>query len=149
MVLGVPVSIKRPNDAVSPMGAIAGGAAGNPGGMLALPAMQVQATSSIIKIAELLRVDASTTKEDYDDVVEDMNEGCGAHGKIKSVFMVRTEHTSRVPDLKAGDVFLQCSSTDDATKIMRAMGHRKYDGRQIQMASFEDAEWYSLIKPLM
>merc|ERR1719478_2103750 len=89
MVLGVPVSIKRPNDAVSPMGMVGGmegGAMPAAGGMLALPAMQVQATSSTIRIEELLRVDASTTKEDYDDVVEDMNEGCGAHGKIKNVF---------------------------------------------------------------
>merc|ERR1719399_2249642 len=153
MVLGVPVSIKRPNDANSPMGMVGGLETGMAmpaaGGMLALPAMQVQATSSTIRIEELLRVDASTTKEDYDDVVEDMNEGCGAHGKLKNVFMVRKEHTARVPDLKAGDVFLQCSSIDDATKIMRAMGHRKYDGRQIQMKSFEDDKWYSLIKPLV
>merc|ERR1719460_3100706 len=154
MVLGVPVSIKRPNDAVSPVGMVGGMQPGMAmpaaGGMLALPAMQVQATSSIIRIEELLRVDASTSKEDYDDVVEDMNEGCGAHGKLKSVFMVRKEHENPAkPDLKAGDVFLQCGSIDDATKIMRAMGHRKYDGRQIQMKSFEDDKWYSLIKPLI
>ena len=30
-----------------------------------------------------------------------------------------------------GDVYLQCATTDDATKIMRAMGHRKYDGRPL------------------
>merc|ERR1719181_2619041 len=153
LVLGVPVSIKRPNDAVSPVGMVGGMQPGMAmpaaGGMLALPAMQVQATSSIIRIEELLRVDASTSKEDYDDVVEDMNEGCGAHGKLKSVFIVRKEHADSKPELKAGDVFLQCVSIDDATKIMRAMGHRKYDGRQIQMASFEDAEWYSKIKPLL
>merc|ERR1711988_976840 len=141
------------NDAVSPMGMVGGLAPGQAmpaaGGMLALPAMQVQATSSTIRIEELLRVDASTTKEDYDDVVEDMNEGCGAHGKIKNVFIVRTEHAAQKPDLRAGDVFLQCSSIDDATKIMRAMGHRKYDGRQIQMKSFEDAQWYAKIKPLL
>merc|ERR1719252_403366 len=134
------------------MGAIAGAPGmGMPaaGGMLALPAMQVQATSSTIQIQELLRVDASTSKEDYDDVVEDMNEGCGAHGKLKSVFIVRKDHADAKPDLRAGDVFLQCAGIDDATKIMRAMGHRKYDGRQIQMASFEDAEWYSKIKPLI
>merc|ERR1712094_41666 len=111
--------------------------------------MQVQATSSTIRIEELLRVDASTTKEDYDDVMEDMNEGCGAHGKLKNVFIVRGEHVAKKPELKAGDVFLQCASIDDATKIMRAMGHRKYDGRQIQMKSFEDDKWYSLIKPLV
>merc|ERR1719313_985522 len=108
MVLGVPVSIKRPNDGAAPMGMLgaAGGAAPGAGGMLALPAMQVQATSSIIRIEELLRVDASTSKEDYDDVVEDMNEGCGAHGKLKSVFIVRKDHADSKPGLKAGDVFL-------------------------------------------
>lgn len=153
MVLGVPVSVKRPNDGVSPMGMLnampPGMAMPQAGGMLALPAMQVQATSSIIKIEELLKVDASTTKEDYDDVVEDMNEGCGAHGKIKSVIMIRKEHESKNPELRAGDVFLQCGGIDDATKIMRAMGHRKYDGRQIQMSSYEDDKWYSLVKPLL
>jgi len=153
MVLGVPVSIKRPNDGASAMGMVGGLAPGQAmpaaGGMLALPAMQVQATSSTIKIEELLRVDASTTKEDFDDVSEDMNEGCGAHGKIKNVFIVRPEHVAKKPELKAGDVFLQCASIDDATKVMRAMGHRKYDGRQIQMTSFEDASWYSLIKPFI
>jgi len=152
MVLGVPVSIKRPNDGNSPMGMVGGmPGAGMPaaGGMLALPAMQVQATSSTVRIAELLRVDASTSKEDYDDVVEDMNEGCGAHGKIKSVFIVRKEHTAQKPGLSAGDVYLQCLSIDDATKIMRAMGHRKYDGRQIQMTSYEDSMWFTEIKPLM
>jgi len=154
MVLGVPVSIKRPNDGAAAMGMVGGLEPGMAmpaaGGMLALPAMQVQATSSIIRIEELLRVDGSTSKEDYDDVVEDMNEGCGAHGKLKSVVMVRKEHENPAkPDLRAGDVFLQCSSIDDATKIMRAMGHRKYDGRQIQMKSFEDDKWYSTVKPLM
>mmetsp|Transcript_90028 Transcript_90028/g.155971 ORF Transcript_90028/g.155971 Transcript_90028/m.155971 type:complete len:335 (-) Transcript_90028:90-1094(-) len=153
MVLGVPVSIKRPNDGVSPMGMLnampPGMAMPQAGGMLALPAMQVQATSSIIKIEELLKVDASTSKEDYDDVVEDMNEGCGAHGKIKSVIIIRKEHEANNAELKAGDVYLQCGGIDDATKIMRAMGHRKYDGRQIQMSSFQDDKWYSIVKPLM
>jgi len=153
MVLGVPVSLKRPTDANPGMAQVGGLAPGMAmpaaGGMLALPAMQVQATSSTICIQELLRVDASTAKEDYDDVVEDMQEGCGAHGKIKSVFIVRKEHTGIKAELRAGDVYLQCAGIDDATKIMRAMGHRKYDGRQIQMTSYEDAMWFTTIKPLM
>merc|ERR1719375_526672 len=152
MVLGVPVSLKRPNDASSPMGAVGGAPGAMPaaGGMLALPAMQVQATSSTIRIAELLKVEPSTTKEDYEDVVEDMNEGCGAHGKINKIFMIRQEMVNPAkPELQAGDVYLQCGSIDDATKIMRAMGHRKYDGRQIQMTSYEDAQWFTTIKPLL
>ena len=31
-----------------------------------------------------------------------------------------------------GDVYLQCATTDDATNVMRAMGHRKYDGRPVR-----------------
>merc|ERR1712048_58513 len=153
LVLGVPVSIKRPNDAASPMGMVGGMQPGmqmgQAGGMLALPGMQVQATSNIIQIEEILKVDDKTTKEDYDDVLEDMNEGCGSHGKLRSVFIVRPEHAQKKPELQAGDVYMQCGSVDDATKIMRAMGHRKYDGRQIQMTSFEDDKWYSLVKPLL
>merc|ERR1712226_162371 len=145
LVLGVPVSIKRPNDAASPMGMVGGMrpgmAMGGAGGMLALPGMQVQATSNIIQIEEILKVDDKTTKEDYDDVLEDMNEGCGAHGKLSSVFIIRPEH-SGTGVLQPGDVYLNCASVDDATKIMRAMGHRKYDARQINMKSCEEDKYY-------
>merc|ERR1719183_1242740 len=100
MMLGVPISIKRPNDGSAPAGMINGTMAGagmgaSAGGMLALPGMQVQATSNIIQIEEILKVDDKTTKEDYDDVLEDMNEGCGAHGKMSAVFIVRPEHAQR------------------------------------------------------
>lgn len=153
LVLGVPVSIKRPQDATSPMGMVGGmqpgmpGAA--PGGMLALPMMQVQATTTVIQIEQILKVDSKTTKDDYDDVLEDMNEGCGAHGKLKHVFIVRPEHNQKKPDLQAGDVYLQCGNTEDATKIMRAMGHRKYDGRQIKMVSCAEDKFDTLVKPLI
>jgi len=46
-------------------------------------------------------------------------------------------------------VYIQCATTDDATKIMRAMGHRKYDGRQINMTSFEEGKFNQELKPLM
>merc|ERR1712228_141060 len=143
MVLGVPVSIKRPNDAMGPVGMLGGVAMGmqgmaQPGGQLALPAAQINATSPIIRIDEILKVDDKTTKDDYTDVVEDMREGCGAHGKLLGVLIIRPEHATTRPGLKPGDVYLQCQTTDDATKIMRAMGHRKYDGRQIQLRAEAD-----------
>merc|ERR1719424_1999664 len=103
-------------------------------GMLALPSIQVNATSPCIRIDEILKADDKTSKDDYDDVQEDMKEGCGAHGKLFGVLIIR-------PGLKVGDCFLSCATTDDATKIMRAMGHRKYDSRQIQMTSFDEAKF--------
>merc|ERR1719446_1735555 len=75
LVLGVPVSIKRPNDAVNPTGMIGGVPVGmqsmampGQGPMLALPAVQVNATSPVIQINEILKVDDKTTKDDYNDV---------------------------------------------------------------------------------
>jgi len=156
LVLGVPVSIKRPNDAVNPVGMIGGVPVGmqgmampGQGPMLALPAVQVNATSPVIQINEILKVDDKTTKDDYTDVQEDMTEGCGAHGKLVGVLIIRPEHAQGRPGLKPGDVYLQCATTDDATKIMRAMGHRKYDGRQINMTSFEESKFMAELKPLM
>merc|ERR1719161_3084509 len=131
------------------VGAMQPGMTAGQGGMLALPGMQVQATSNVIQIEQILMVDGKTTKEDYDDVLEDMNEGCGAHGKMSSVFIIRPEHVRKSSQVKAGDVFLKCASLDDATKIMRAMGHRKYDGRQIQMKSYDENQYNEVIKPLM
>merc|ERR1711972_1010414 len=51
--------------------------------------------------------------------------------------------------IKPGDVYIQCHTTDDATKIMRAMGHRKYDGRQINMTSFEEGKFNAELKHMM
>jgi len=38
---------------------------------LALPMMQVQATTTVIQIEQILKVDSKTSNDDYDDVVED------------------------------------------------------------------------------
>jgi len=109
----------------------------------------VQATSHIIHIEEILKVDSKTSRDDFDDVKEDMQEGCGAHGRVEKVFIVRPEHNQKQPALKPGDVFMRCGSVDDATKIMRAMGHRKYDGRQINMKSYSEDDYSRLVKPMM
>jgi len=155
LVLGVPVSIKRPNDAIGPTMSIGGVPVGmnlnvpGQGPMLALPSAQVNATSPIIRIEEILKVDASTTTEDYDDVLADMKDGCGEHGKLNGVLIIRPEHVEGRPGLRAGDVYLSCATTDEATKIMRAMGHLKYDGRQISMQSFEEARFNSELRPML
>merc|ERR1712050_106656 len=112
-------------------------------------AIQVNATSPIIRIDEILKVDDKTSKEDYADVIEDMTEGCGAHGKVLGVLIIRPGHADGRPGLKPGDAYIRCATTDDATKIMRAMGHRKYDGRQITMTSFDEGKFNSELKIAM
>jgi len=164
MVCGVPVTIKRINDSTSPLAAIANAAAMRPGmpgmppapgmpgsHMLALPQVLATATSKIIRSGEILKYDAKTAMEDFEDVVEDMNEGCGAHGKLGKAYIIRPDDKLKLPgpDFNIGDVFMECASIEDATKIMRAMGHRKYDGRPIQMKSFEEDMYERSVKAVM
>jgi splicing factor U2AF subunit len=147
LVCGVPITIKRINDSVSPLASIGNVRPGQmppgpgmPGSMLALPGVLATATSRIVVIKQILKYEGSTTEEDFKDVVEDMQEGCSAHGKLNKVLMIRPHNKAQLPgpEHNIGDVFLQCVSIEDATKIMRAMGHRKYDGRQIAMSSFDE-----------
>lgn len=155
MVCGVPITIKRINDSVSPLASIGNirpgmpPAPGMPGSaQLALPAVMPTANSQIIRIAEILKPDANTAAEDYTDVMEDMQEGCGAHGKLIKVCIIKPADKIKLPgpDYNIGDVFLECVSVEDATKVMRAMGHRKYDGRQIEMKSFDKGIYDRTVK---
>jgi len=159
LVLGVPIQMKRPNDSMGPLlmlndltrgtqqlGAMPG--AVTPASV-PLPQVLPTASTNIIKIDRVLLYDEKTTKsEDFDDVVEDMKEGCAPHGKILSAFVVRPFHKDKMAsdDVQIGDVFLDCGSSEIATKIMRTMGQRKYDGRNVAMKSFDQARYDAVIK---
>jgi len=160
LVCGVPITIKRINDSVSPLASIGNIRPGMPppapgmpggGGMLALPGVLATATSKIIVIKEILKQGPDTTEDDYKDVTEDMNEGCGAHGKLNKALIIRPNNKIQLPgpEYNIGDVFLECASIEDATKIMRAMGHRKYDGRQINMKSFDEDQFQRTVKAVV
>merc|ERR1712146_859655 len=95
----------------------------------------ITVTSRVLRIKEVLKYEeGKTDAEDFDDVKEDMQEGCGAHGKTSRMGIVTPQAKPNITDweLNIGDVLMECASQDDAQKIVRNMSHRKYDGRLIQ-----------------
>lgn len=139
MCLGVPIVIKRPNDFL-----------GNPQ-LLALTqessGPQITVESKIVEVAEVAQ--SSADAQEFKDVLDDMREGCGAHGKVLQSVMV-------TPDLKKeanfpanaslGSVFLEFTNKDEAENCIRKMSHRKYDGKPITMGSCPESLWEELKK---
>jgi len=137
MCLGVPITIKRPNDFL-----------GNPQ-LLALTqqdgAPQTNVQSRIVEVAEV--ANASADADEFNDVHDDMLEGCGAHGKVVKSLIVtpKLKETSGFPQQASlGSVFLEFTSNQEAENCIRNMSHRKYDGKNIAMASCPDNLWNEL-----
>jgi len=138
MCLGVPIVIKRPNDFL-----------GNPQ-LLALtqdsgnPA-QVTVQSKIVEVAEVANPNADP--DEFNDVHDDMLEGCGAHGKVQKSIIVTSAIKWKPgfpPAAPIGSVYLEFTSNDEAENCIRKMSHRKYDGKPITMGSCPESLWEEL-----
>lgn len=135
--LGVPIVIKRPNDFL-----------GNPQ-LLALTQggaetgdKQPSAESRIVEVVEV--AEAHADSEEFADVLEDMVERLGQHGKIhKSVIITPSlKREEGFPDAVAtGSVFLEFGTIEEADTCIRKVSGVKYDGKPITMASCAEPQW--------
>lgn len=165
---GGPVQIRRPSDfPMSPMpdilpahgqptppaGGMPGMQPGMPGMMpampIALPVAIPQVSSKVVRLKAVFTPDEETDAADYDDVLEDMKGGCSAHGTVVSVFIVRPDHLSGLPDCQTADVFLEYSDTTGAGTCIAKMGGRKYDGKLVTAESFDEAMYNNTVKRFM
>jgi len=135
--LGVPITIKRPNDFVG-VPTTAGA------GPLALTAPPPAMSSKIVVISGVLKNPDTCGSEEYKDVLEDMVEGCGAHGKIVKQMILSPQLQSKFPDFQAGQVFLEFATQEESENCARKMCHRKYDGNQIVLTSCSEGQWERL-----
>mmetsp|Transcript_8051 Transcript_8051/g.8003 ORF Transcript_8051/g.8003 Transcript_8051/m.8003 type:complete len:239 (-) Transcript_8051:90-806(-) len=156
VVMGAPITIRRPSDyqdSTVPMlndsvvaaaaAAAANSAVGNLGG---------QATSRIVRFAQIVRVGPNTTKDEYTDVIEDMKGGCGDFGKLDAVYIASADvHDPSTQGLvlAAGDVCLEYSDLGGAEACMNGMKGRKYDGQVVHMSSVDEETWQNLAKPVL
>ncbi|EEQ99513.1 conserved hypothetical protein, partial [Perkinsus marinus ATCC 50983] len=114
--------------------------------------MSSQATSRIVRFAQVVRVGPNTTKEEYNDVIEDMKSGCGGFGKLDAVYVASADiHDPSTEGLvlAAGDVCLEYSDLGGAEACMRGMHGRKYDGQVVHMSSVDEETWQNLAKPVL
>lgn len=93
--------------------------------------------------------------EEFAEVLEDMAEGCAAHGKLNPANskIIRPQHIESLRgvgelSVHVGHVFLEFHSIGDANAALQKMINRKYDGRFLKFISYEEDKFYSVVVPL-
>jgi hypothetical protein len=175
MCCGAAVQIRRPSDfPMSPMpdilplpgmpspppgmpaiGGMDYGMGGKGGPMGALPGMPQMALaapmpiveSNIVRIKQVFTVDNETDDSDFTEVLEDMKQGCSAHGQVIKIDIVRPKHLQRIPGCTIADVFILFGDNVMAGTCIGKMTGRKYDGKQIGIESYPRDKYEQIVKP--
>lgn len=77
--------------------------------------------------------------EEYENIMEDMQEECGKHGEIVSVVIPRPGKDTDEKTPGIGKVFVQYASVDAATKARDALNGKKFGGATV-VADFLDED---------
>jgi splicing factor U2AF 65 kDa subunit len=162
LVMGIPITIKRPSDYALPI---------MPASMLAsqLPALtnpsdlssllsatapaELKPTSRIVRMIRILQATDQTESDEYLDVIQDMKDGVARFGgPVNKVLMARTDVTdpsSGALALSAGDALLEFPDFERAEQCFKAMKGRKYDSRPVTLASVDEQQWQNLLLPIL
>ena len=80
--------------------------------------------------------------EEYENIMEDMQEECGKHGKIVAVVIPRpSKDGSDVPGI--GKVFVQYESVDGAMAARTALNGRKFGGSTVIADFLDEADFHA------
>ncbi|CBZ50570.1 novel protein (Zgc:77804), related [Neospora caninum Liverpool] len=155
LCMGIPLKVSRPNDysttssaqtqAMSVMGQQA---AAMLIGQLAAPGGPPAGTTRFLRIMQI--VDPATLKEeeDYDDLLEDVKEGCEKAGKIVNAVVVSPKIKAQVP-FELCDIILEFSTPQEVDACVVAMAGRKYMGKPLAMVRLEEASFSQYVAPLL
>ena len=153
LIMGNPISIKRPSDYQAPIlpGFL-------PGQMMpailpaALSLPEVKATSRIVRMVRVLPLTDDTDNDDFLDVTDDMMDEGKKCGELIQVVMSRAD----VPDpatgeamLNAGDAFLEFADLESAEKCFKTLRGRKYEGKVVTMVSVDEEIWQASFLPVL
>jgi hypothetical protein len=103
--------------------------------------------SNIVRIKQVFTVDGETEDSDFSEVLEDMKQGCSAHGQVITINIVRPQHLSRIPGCTIADVFIQFGDNVMAGTCIGKMTGRKYDGKQIAIESYPRDKYAEIVRP--
>jgi splicing factor U2AF subunit len=113
-------------------------------------------TSRVMLLLNMVTADELYTDDDYNDILEDINEECGKFGEIEGVRVPRptpkdktwsandsaaqTEARAKRIDEQhgVGRVYVMYKEVESAGKAMKALGGRQFAGRTILTASVSE-----------
>lgn len=112
-----------------------------PGGQVAptmapsMPTTNVQPTSRVVELQNMLTEDDLKNPEEYNDILEDTREECGQFGQLISV------HIPKNGEAGATKIYLEYAAVEDAGKAIEGLAGRTFDGRQVAAEFFDETKF--------
>lgn len=150
--MGVSLKVSRPNDYSSVNTGFSSGIVGVPDmygmGPPSVPgAAATGATARVVRFRAMVLAEDIGPDESWEDFLEDVKQGCGAHGTITSGVIITPEKKGDCP-YGIGDVFLEFETPEQAAACIAGRTGRRYLDRPVTVMAIEDAVYSQLIKPL-
>merc|ERR1740117_2371954 len=110
-------------------------------GLLSLPSVPLQpvqltAPSTVVVLQNMVSPDELKDPEEYEDIVEDVNQECSGYGTVKSVFIPRPGTDKVNAANEVGKIFVEYGTVEMAQACMAAVSGRKFAGRVIMTDFF-------------
>lgn len=105
--------------------------------------------SRIIRFVQALLWDGSQKDDDFEDVIEDMQQACESFGPVEMVMIIKPSNLTALKMYTCGDVWVEFKEKIHAKQCIVGMAQRRYDGRILGMEQFNEATWYNAIKKMI
>ena len=112
-------------------------------------------TSRVILIQHALNYTEGVTQpEEFTDVIDDMEMGCGEYAKPINANIVKPEHCKRLQEhgidwVQPGWVFCQFRNEEDSAKVFAEMQDGDYDGQILKLSYYEQDRYVALLPLLL
>lgn len=93
----------------------------------------------VVCLINVVTLEELKDDEDYEDIVDDMNEECGKYGRVSSIEVPRPVPGQDVGGI--GKVFVEFAALGDAIKATNGLSGRKF-AQRIVMTTYYDEEKY-------
>ena len=100
--------------------------------------------STVVAFSNMgLTVEELADDEEYENIMEDMQEECGKHGEISTVIIPRPAKDGDASAPGIGKVFVQYISVDAAMKARDALNNRKFGGSVVVADFLDEASFHA------
>ena len=104
-----------------------------------------------MRIHQVVLPETVKEEDEYEDILEDVKEGCSEHGDtvLKALIVVPSNSAALECGFSAGDMLMEFGDASQLDNCIGRMAGRKYEGRPIHMVRMLAEEWASKVKQLL
>lgn len=95
--------------------------------------------TSILLLLNTVAPDTLEDDDQYQDIVQDIQDECERFGKVTEVIIPRPLEGAEIPGL--GKVFIKYESAKDAAEAHRSLAGRKYEDRVVLTTFFDEIKY--------